>query len=95
MLTGLIFALILGAVWGFFWGGVDAGIAKLTRELVDENQVVSVIRMIVSGYIAQSLAGFVVALVFGVHVVGLGLISLIVAALLWYRSREYFAERLG
>jgi hypothetical protein len=92
MLTGLLVAIAFGALTGVLWGGLDNVFFRLMGGFnMQDNQITSIIRMVIAGMVAQQLAGYVIVAIFHTLPGGglLSLISIVLSILIYFNARNY------
>lgn len=90
-LTTIILTLVYGIAWGVIWSGLDQLASRFLRQQYEGTPVAQIIVSIITCFVSQSLAVFVVSLVFGLFPSGqlVGIAGMILAAVLFYKIREY------
>jgi hypothetical protein len=94
MLTGLLLAVLFGALSGALWGGLDVAFYRFTRTLVQETQITQIVRMVIAGMLAQNIASYLIVLVFHALPGGglLSLVSIVLSILIYFNARMYFSR---
>jgi hypothetical protein len=92
LLNAVLLAVVLGALSGALWAVIDNLGYKLTRNMIEETQIVSIIRMVLAGIVAQNVAAWAVITIFHAMPVGglASLISIVLSILIYMNVRQRF-----